>query len=258
MDELIAKTTNLGYEILGVIVPGLIFLLFLLIAWVSAGPIIDIAFFGKIPQLHLSDIEATIKEKGSDIGFLALLLVSAYFLGHILLWISRSRNADETITKNAWKRIWFSLLFKIPRPSISYDKNLDNLYQAVMKQFDETGCGLTWRQFFPVAKSYLSRNLTHSLVSTYQNKYTLHRSITAAAAVLFWLSTAILSTGAALCFYKGISPHWWLLIPTIIASIVVIWGFSSSYAYHWLMFGNTIITESYSLLFGSKYDKPKQ
>jgi hypothetical protein len=54
----------------------------------------------------------------------------------------------------------------------------------------------------------------------------------------------------------GSSANWLLLFVLLVLSVAIAWGFSGSYLYHWQMFGNTIITETYSLACGQDYVKP--
>ncbi len=116
---------------------------------------------------------------------------------------------------------------------------------------------MEWEQIFPVLKSYLSRNLAYSLVATYQNKYTLHRSVTAGAAVWFWLNLMTIPAALVTRAMGGPSVHWVVLVLCLIAALVLVWGFSGSFMYHWQNFANTIITESYSLLAGPNDEKPR-
>ena len=124
----------------------------------------------------------------SGIGVAIPLLAIWYFLGHILLWIARSGKADAAASKGPVRRVVLSLVLQIPKPANPFDPNLEPLYNSVRKRFTADGAELDWRQFYPVVKSYLSQRLTYSLVATYQNKYTFHRSVAIASAVLFWFS----------------------------------------------------------------------
>ena len=139
------------------------------------------------------------------------------------------------------------MTLKIPKPEHAYDPNLQPLMDAVSKRLGEAS-PLAWRLFYPVVKSYLSRNLAQSLVSTYQNKYTFHRSIVMAAAILFWLCVATVVGGLVTHRVNGAVPHWAWLSALMAASLIMVLGFSGSYRMHWQMFDNTIITEAYSLI----------
>lgn len=178
----------------------------------------------------------------------------------MLLWSARSGkykiNEKEELNrkdsfKRALKRLGLSLIFRIPKPSRSFDEELQLLFEVVKNDF-AGDLEFEWRHFYPVAKSYLGENLSHSLVATYQTKYTFHRSIVTASACLFWVS--LLSEIAALVTYKinGKQPEWILLIILTAGAFIFAWNFSSSYMYNWKLFGNTIITESYAFLHGPK------
>ena len=43
-------------------------------------------------------------------------------------------------------------------------------------------------------------------------------------------------------------PRWIAISALMCGCVTLIWGFSASYAYNWEMFGNSIITETFSLL----------
>lgn len=257
MDEFIAKLTNLGYEMFGVILPGIVVAIFITGWWFSLGSAASLLSFGYFQHLTLTNATEVIKSLNANLGIGAIVpgLVIAYFLGHILLWVARSGKVSDDSTESICVRLknskfLKSLLFRIPKPPKSYDDELQPLYEAVAIKFSRGDSMLTWRLFYPVVKSYLSRNLASSLVATYQNKYTLHRSIATAAAGLFWLSSLGFVGGWYTFHFHGISPHWGLLAMLFILALALVWGFSASYTYHWKMFGNTIITEAYSIIYG--------
>lgn len=249
MNEIIGKLTNLTYEIFGVILPGMVAALFLAAWWAALGPVAPLWSLGGIQALTVRDLIEFFSTRISA-GMVIPLLAVSYFLGHLVLWVARAGVASEDASRRPWKRIKRSLFFRIPKPSGSYDPSLDSLFEAIRPKFALGGQRLEWRQFYPVAKSYIAQRLTYSLIATYQNKYTLHRSLTTGAAGLFWLSVLGLVGGLVTLHFKGVEPNWFGLGSLLAFSILVIWGFSGSYMYHWQMFGNTIITESYSLIAG--------
>lgn len=102
----------------------------------------------------------------------------------------------------------------------------------------------------------MAQRLAYSLVTTYQNKYTFHRSVTTAGAVLFWLSSTAVVGALVTLKMNGPQPSWALLLSLLGGAILLVWGFSGSYMYHWEMFGNTIITEAYSILRDPKHAQP--
>lgn len=248
MDQLLAKFTNFGYEVWGIIVPGLIFLLFMTFAWWCSGSVISFLTFGYVSTAGVEGVSSFLSLLNEEIkaGLFAGLAVSAYFSGHLLHWISRSpKNPIGEL--GSLGRVWSCMKFSIPKSKDSYDKYLEEQLSEA-KQFLGMPVDAKWVQYYPVAKVYLSEKMQSSLVSTYQNKYTLHRSITAAAAVWFWVSVFVIVVsvvGLAVCHPFG-SPKWFPLLISPLVAVGVVYGFSDSYQYNWKLFGNYLITEVYA------------
>jgi hypothetical protein len=270
MDELLAKLTNLSYEIFGILLPGFIGATFLLLTWAAAGNIPALLTAGQVPALDLHVIH------DHDLSYFDILYlgISFYFIGHLLhhlartarpvrkgawtlrklfRWIGSGLGRRTTIGLARWANPWrvggtrrtiLSLAFKIPKPTRSYDPRLDPILKAVLPSFGLNPTTATWRQFYPLAKIQLTEKLSHSLVSTYQNKYTLHRSVTAGGILWFWTSLTLLAMGVHL---PNSEPYWAGLGAMPFLSIFVVWAFSDGFAYNWQLFGDTLITESYAL-----------
>jgi hypothetical protein len=251
VDQLISKISNLSYELFGTILPGLIFLLFVSLWLVSLGDLLPFVSNDFFPRLNLREASNNLEKIGTrtGIGIATPALVSAYFLGHLLHWISRFGSRNDKNVKSTLRRILLSLLLKAPKPEESYDKYLHPLFEQVLKQFRLPESENIWLTFYPVAKSYLANNNSSSLVFTYQNKYTLHRSITSAAACLFWLCIITTIIGIFISANYCVEPRWTPLMFLTAGSLLIVYGFSSSYAYNWKMFGNSIITETHCQLF---------
>lgn len=254
---LFAKLTNLGYEFFGIVLPGLVCWVFIGLWWVALGPVAAYWTGGAVPVFQFAHVRATIEGLSTPLVVAAAVpaLVSVYFLGHVLHWLARSGNPIGT-AKGSLVRVQRALTFRIPKPNESYNPKLKPMFDVVCSRFSAAG-SLEWVQVFPVLKSFLLRSLNYSLVATYQNKYTLHRSVTAGAAAWFWLNfltipAAIVSRGLG-----GPSVHWFVLVMCLVAALVLVWGFSDSFMFHWQNFGNSIITESYSLLAGPNDEKSK-
>lgn len=247
MDQLISKFTNLGYEVLGIFVPGFVLVLFLLFGWWCLGPLAATWTFGFLPQAQINAFSSLLELLNEEIriGLLIGLLVAAYFLGHSLHWAARS--PKQPVPKPASiKRVWLCLCFSIPKPEHSFEPKLAPLFEEC-KSFLGLGAAAEWRQYYPLAKCYLVANLQTSLVSTYQNKYTLHRSLTAAAVVWFWLSFAAALGAVAQMYRGGPEPSWFPLLASLPLALLLVWGFSDSYRYNWKLWGDTLITEIYML-----------
>lgn len=254
MNELLARLTNFSYELFGVLLPGVVASLFGLLLWSALGPLVPTWSFNNLPEFSISELGVLLNALGvaTGIGTLIPLIVIWYFLGHLLLWIAKSWHAPFSKQDTGMRRLVLTLTLRIPKPQDPYDPNLRPLFDAARKAFSTDGVELAWRHFYPVAKSYLSRELTSSLVANYQNKYTFHRSVATASAILWWLSALGTIGGLITLKANGIQPHWIFLIGLLALSIFNAWGFSGSYLYHWEMFGNTIITEAYSLIHGPR------
>jgi len=260
MSEFLAKLSNLSYELFGVILPGFIVSLILLVVWVAVGPAIEVLAFSSIPAFSMAQLKTFLDALSlvSGISVIVPLLVIWYFLGNILLWIVRGGAPLKESESSGIRRLQLTLTMRIPKPTQSYDADLEPLLLAAYKAFALAQQEANWRVFYPLAKCYLSRTLPSSLVSTYQNKYTFHRSVAAAGSVLFWLVIIALPGALAVRAFGGPSGNWFLLIVLLVASVAIAWGFSGSYMYHWKMFGNTIITETYSLINGPDYVAPSE
>ncbi len=190
MNELFARITNLSYEIFGVILPGLILNIFLLLLWAAVGSFSPIISADLLPSFSMDKLQHLLDSLTvvTGVGAFIPIVVLWYFLGHLVLWISRSGPMVDDKTLGSVKRVGSSLIFKIPKPEKSYDEKLSPLYDVVCKEFSKDRVSIEWRQFYPLAKCFIAQRLTSSLVVTYQNKYTFHRSVIGASVFVFWLS----------------------------------------------------------------------
>ena len=250
MDQILAKIVNLSYELLGIYLPGFIFGLFILLVWWGVGDLPPVLTHGAVPSLTLDWIDAVVKKLDVKLGIGIAIpgVICSYFLGTFLVWVSRSGRADAN---SKWTHLLASsLLMKIPKPQHSYEPALGALFDKVRLRFSDASNPLDWRMFYPVGKAYLARNAAHSLVTTYQNKYTFHRSLVLSSAISFWLSVSALVLGGITSHFCRVEPKWMLLSVMAACWLWMVNGFTGSYRFHWQMFGNTIITELYSLLFG--------
>lgn len=258
MDQILSKIANLGYEIWGIFVPGTVLLLFLTFTWWCSGPLIEVMTVGSLSIAEVKTVSGffALLNREVKFGFIAALAVAAYFAGNLLHWVSRTPKADKDRLPNVgegsetggdWKlRVLNCLRLSIPK-SESYAPYLEAQLNEgkVFLQMPENA---RWEQFFPVAKAFLAAKLQTSLVSTYQNKYTLHRSLTAAAVVWFWSGVIVELTALVVSYVTcgaGVGPRWFPLLFSQVTALVLIYGFSASYQYNWKLFGNTIITEIY-------------
>ena len=124
-----------------------------------------------------------------------------------------------------------------PLASALARRNPGTLFDRVREKFTAPGvASLEWRMFYPVGKAYLARNVANSLVTTYQNKYTFHRSLVLGAVVVFWLSAFALITAAVTNHFVHVDPRWYQLIGLAAFSLFMVNGFTASYRLHWGLF----------------------
>lgn len=247
MDQLLAKLTNLSYEILGIFVPGVVLILFAIFGWWCMGPMAEFWSQGFLPTAELVAFSGflSVLNEGVQTGMLFFLAIAAYFSGHLLHWLSRRGDRKDEV--DGWQRLGLSLLFKVPKPATDFHDPLKPLFLEAKTFFGMTP-EAGWREYYPVAKAYLAMSLQSSLAPTFQTKYTLHRSLTITAAVWFWGTVVgICLSWFAIYFFGAASPKWVPLVGSLLVSMTLIWGFSDSYRYNWLLWGDTLISEIFML-----------
>lgn len=246
MNDLFARFSNLSYEIFGVILPGMVLSLFLLLWWAAIG---DFATTLAIPIFSIEQLKTMLDSLtfAAGMGAAIPIITAWYFFGHLVLWVTRSGAKVDSENSSAGKRVYGCLKFRVPKPLGNFDESLTELYKVVCREFSGDDVSVEWRQFFPLAKCFISQRLTTSLVNTYQNKYTFHRSIVGASSLLFWISIITLPALFYSCDELILTDYIYVVLLVLI-SILFVWGFSSSYMFHWKSFGNALVTESYSLI----------
>jgi hypothetical protein len=154
VNEILAKLTNLSYEFFGVILPGFVGFMFLVFWWLALGPVATKWSWGVVPQFTLENASTTVNSlnNATGAGTAIPVVLAAYFVGHIILWIGRSGKPDDVGTKRPIVRVLKSLVFQIPKPVSPYDPKLQPLFEDVRATLASGGIALDWRQFFPVAK----------------------------------------------------------------------------------------------------------
>lgn len=252
MDALLGKLSNLAYELFGVIIPGLVFSIFLLLLWFALGDLVPRWTWSRIPAYSMAEFQKVcgLLPGGTAMASATLGLMWLYLCGHALNWASKVHPKESGGWKRRGVRVLAFLKFRTPRAAESYEQKLTPLFDAVNTRFSHDQKPLEWRQFYPLAKSFLNNSDRYSLLSTYQNKYTLHRAIAAGAAALCWL-TVTLSAMALISKWRGAeeSPLWWALAALFLGALVLITGFSSTFEYNWRLWGDTIVSESYAAIY---------
>ena len=247
MDALIRKLTNLGYEFFGILLPGTLAVLVWSLLWIAADGVVPWATRGAVPELALSTAKDAIAQAiaWSALVSILLMLALAYFVGHLLTWRARRGRRHQRVRFR--DHLKETLLFRPPKKELSYDLKLEAAWQWAGERLLGEDVELSWRLFYPAAKTYLLQKQIPSLVTTYQNKYTLHRSLAFAAALTAWGTLLVGSLGVLACVTgaQEAAPHWLALGVLAIGSLLAVWGFSSSYLYNWTLWGNYLITETY-------------
>lgn len=249
MDALLSKLTNLGYEFFGILLPGCVFVLALMFLWIAAGDMLPAITAGILPHLTFEQAMAFAEQLVNRSGIIAFVVVVsvAYFFGHLLTWIARGGKKYDEVGFGT--HLFSSMIFRPPKLKNSYKQDLEKLFQSAGKKLFKTSSAPTWVEFYPVAKMYLMQKASHSLIHTYQIKYTLHRAFAVTAAITVWGCLAIVVVGIARIYYHYPSaPSWPGVISLFAGAILAVWGFSSSYLYNWQLWGGYIITETYTLL----------
>lgn len=228
MEHLLSKLTNYSYELVGIFASGFI------------GAVLILA------PLHLAF--------GFELGWpwvaqpfadytgavlLATVFFVSYLVGHSLKWLAKkdtTRDRDPT---------WRSLCCPDPRnaiPAEHFHAEIEPLLRSACRRLvPEFKDANPWRAFRRPAKAWLALQARHSLVPTYQNKYTLHRSLACAAALTYYE-----------CWVLALRFAWNFDWSTVIVFVclaglasLLSYVFSKSFRYFWTLFGTTLITETY-------------
>src|SRR5262245_28951105 len=86
MDQLIAKITSLSYELFGIFLPGLIFVLFFSWSWWSLDAYVSVLSLGYLQPLTFPNHPDGVLNVELRFGLVVFLTVASYFLGHLAFW----------------------------------------------------------------------------------------------------------------------------------------------------------------------------
>lgn len=136
VDGFWTKLDNLAYELFGVVLPGLVASVWLLLLWYALGPLLPVWTFNYIPILTWAEIKYVLKVVPGAIQITTLIgtLLVWYFLGHVLNWVSKGRSARESAKKEL-TRVWSVLRFKFQKPTKSFDPALEELFNKAKTKF---------------------------------------------------------------------------------------------------------------------------
>ena len=254
MDALIGKLTNLGYEFFGILLPGALAVLMWSLLWIAAAEVVPRMTMDAVPELTLSKAMGAIGQaiEWSTFVTVLLMIALAYCVGHLLTWVARRGEGQEEV--GFQDHLKGTLLLKPPKHNLSYDSKLEPAWRWAGKRLLGKKLEPSWLLFYLAAKSYLLQKRIPSLVTTYQNKYTLHRSLAVAAALTAW-GAILVALGAILNLVlvqvtdaQAAQPHWFATVAIAVGSLFAGCGFSYSYLYNWTLWGNYLITETYVAL----------
>src|SRR5690349_12258309 len=177
MDQFLGKLTNLSYEFFGILFPGFVLLLFLVWWWWCVGELGSILSVGYLSALGMKGVSEGYVLVPNEIrmGIVIYVFFASYFLGHLINWVGRSGGARESEAESKWSRtkhdMTHCLFLRVPKPKESFDPGLQSLLASAIEALKLPSDSINWSTFYPVAKSWIAQELSHSLIVTYQNKY---------------------------------------------------------------------------------------
>jgi hypothetical protein len=277
---------EISYEVLGVIIPGVVASVFFLLILFCAEPILVRHHLIGASTLSLKNM-GWMGNEGLNWQTWLLLTLQWFFLGQMVLQFARdkkSRSKGQKFIELAFmirpcephyfrpsmEEVFVGCLRKLglpvsdqqakvadsePTPGVL--KPVDDKKSGPSSQFkvnpddqpvDDSG----WRPFQRIARAKIAQAKFKSLLTMFQNKYTLHRSIATIAGLSFWASVVLIVLGAMTHYTVvdplGAEPRWGLLIPFCALFIIVKHLFMRSFREHWKHYGDTLIAEIHSIL----------
>lgn len=238
MDVLLGRLTNLGYEFFGIIVAGFLVGLFLAVPTTTFSAAVSSADVQEFYQQCWSLLTGKETTTAALLLIVAGALVASYLTGHFLKWFAKVRFWNPRQPKALWLR-FLALVVEV-RGGDSYSKGKHEILFVEASRF--LGLDAEWNGFYMVAKTFLAHRGGYSLVSTYQNKYTLHRSLAKGLAVAAWVALC----GSIACFVARDPKLASLCFVETVVFCVGVAMFSKSYSYYWTLFGDALVVEVYS------------
>jgi len=222
MDALINWARNLSYDIIGIFLPGLFLTMGISII------------------LYINDF-VTIEEFIKTVGYLdkstfklipiILVLFLIYMLGVFLKALGEYSHI-KIIYQN--KKYGFSK----DRLLENYSNESENLYSVAKEQlFKRLSLSIpdaSWTDFYKTSKSYLLRNNKITNIVTYQNRYELHRSISLASLIIFFIIII------QCLFTSSFSLHVFLICLMFFGTFDVM---RKSFIKYWRILGDLIIVD---------------
>jgi hypothetical protein len=269
VEGFLSKLTDLTYDMVGVLMPGLALLLVGAFEWrfftFFSTPCPEPTFVALATEL-LRELAATQANR----WWLALLVIAAYFAGRVALFLARDglplaatvlpwvpRALEEVMpgaaerlkkarTGNALLRT-LARLFLLPTPKTLLEAHAGALDGVRARAVAELGTkapapGLdAWLPFYSVATRVIEQESTKSRLPVHQSKYTLDRSLGTVFALGFW-------TSLAMCVRLPAATA----LPPAAAFLVLVHAFEQDHARHWRLWGDSVIAETYALVWRKK------
>jgi hypothetical protein len=264
VEGFLSKLTDLTYEIVGVLMPGLILLFLGLFQWGLYRHYADPeATGGRLLGLLQEDLLWLEKHPW---GILLGALVLSYFAGRAVLFLARDGlpilggslvwvaaaiagklkiEADRLKKRVAAAPLvrLLARVFLVRTPKELLDNHASSLDRSKtwcterLSPSSDVTLLSEWSAFYSVASRLLEREGSKSRLPVHQSKYTLDRSLATVFALGFWSAVAF-----SLLFKT------WGPFAEVPVFLFLVHVFDQEHAYHWRLWGDSIIAETYALV----------
>lgn len=242
MDKLVEKIAGLSYELFGVLIPGILFLI------LSLGQLSFIQFllgYDNIFSYYLS------LNSDSITPFMLLCIgITIYFTGQLINQAAEFIVVfpSDKIPKWHKKLIYFLMWPILPSKLENYNYKTHFVEANEILKTKKISKGDDWTDFFGPASRILYVLGTRSMISTYQNKYTLHRT----SMFIFSITARALIPAAAIylltTYDYGFSWAFFLsIIMLILINLFLSTVFRHSFIRFWKRYGDQICWEIVAL-----------
>lgn len=249
MEKLLEKwTSSLSYEFVGVIVPGVLGVACIC----SAAALYDVMCSSNVALTYIDALRAQTFSLDHPVSIAAAIVV-VYIIGHLSTDYGKRtyESAYRIRTVPYWKitkwlhgTIWFPLNRIKPRNYRS-KSDFENARAALKETFKIETSGENedkeWSSFYGPASRLILQSDLKTMVTTFQNKYSLHRTLAFSFSILWKACIIIWIYSEITC-----SPTWdvrRMAILLITTSFVLACHFRRNFLRFWMLFGNTICWE---------------
>jgi hypothetical protein len=247
VDSLLKVLTNLGYDLFGILLPGLV-----LVSLVLGSAMLHGLALSGFDSYEIIESYIIFVEKHIYFSLFAIFFAS-YMAGNFLKLVSKinllspiSFYLNKKKLRTDFLPIWIRFLFFLNDSSVigNHRPAYNNLSAKMRKKLAESlrlesnDIGDGWSSFYFLGKSFVENRMGKSSLPTFQNKYTFHRSLASAFAIMFWVALveAFVYKNDALLTSPSFA------VAAAVSLLMVI-HFSKSYEMYWKVFGDTLICE---------------